>query len=60
MAAKMYELGNISSGRAAEMANLDRKIFLTKLKPYRISVFNYSLDELEREIPEAKERADIA
>lgn len=56
----MYELGNISSGRAAEMANLDRKIFLTKLKPYRISVFNYSLDELEREIPEAKERADIA
>ena len=57
VAAKLYELGKISSGRAAEIAEMDRKTFLTKLQPYHISVLNYSLDELEQEIQEAKERA---
>jgi predicted HTH domain antitoxin len=57
VAAKLYELGRISSGRAAELAQMDRVEFLTHLGRYRVSVFNYPLEELEREIREARERA---
>lgn len=57
MAAKLYELGRISSGRAAELAGISRVEFLDNLGPYRTSVFNYSLEELEHEIQEAQARA---
>jgi len=57
VAAKLYELGRISSGRAAELAGVSRVEFLSRLGRYRISVFNYPLEELEREIREARERA---
>ncbi len=57
VAAKLYELGRISSGRAAELADMERAEFLNQLGRYRISVFNYSLEELEREIQEARARA---
>lgn len=57
VAAKMYELGHISSGRAAELAGISRVAFLEELGRYRISVFNYSLRELEKEIHDARMRA---
>ncbi len=57
VAAKLYEMGRISSGRAAELAAMDRVQFLNNLGQYRISVFNYSLEGLEREIREARARA---
>lgn len=57
VAAKLYELGRISSGRAAELAGMSRVEFLNHLGRYRISLFNYSLEELEREIHEARQRA---
>ena len=60
VAAKLYELGRISSGRAAELAGLDRVEFLNNLGRYRIPVFNYSLEELQREIREARGRAGKA
>lgn len=60
VAAKLYEMGRISSGRAAEMAGVDRVEFLRELGRYRISVLNYPLAELEREIEEARLRADAA
>jgi predicted HTH domain antitoxin len=50
VAAKMYELGRISSERAAELAGISRVAFLDELGRYRISVFNCSLSELEKEI----------
>ncbi|MCD6167055.1 UPF0175 family protein [bacterium] len=56
VAAKLYEMGRIFSGRAAEMADMSRVEFLEALGKYRIPVFNYSLEELEREIREARER----
>lgn len=56
VAAKLYELGRISSGRAAELAGMERVEFLSRLGRYRIPAFNYSLAELEREIQEARER----
>lgn len=58
VAAKIYEMGHISSGRAAELAGMNRVEFLEELGQYRISVFNYSPEELEQEIQEARKRAD--
>ena len=60
VAAKLYEMGHISSGRAAELSGLERVSFLENLSRYRISVFNYSLEELDREILESKDRAEKA
>ena len=60
VAAKLYETGRISSGRAAELAGVDRVEFLNMLGRYRIPVPNYSLEELESEIQEARARAGEA
>lgn len=60
MAAKLYELGRISSGRAAELAGISRVEFLDNLHQYRIPAFNYSLEELKHEIQEARARAGKA
>jgi predicted HTH domain antitoxin len=57
VAAKLYELGRLSSGRAADLAGMPRVAFLQELGRYQISVFNYSPEELEREIQEARARA---
>ena len=56
-AVKLYELGRISSGKAAALAGIDRVSFLLGLGRYRVSVFNYTPEELEREVAEAKTRA---
>jgi Uncharacterised protein family (UPF0175). len=57
VAAKLYEMGRVTSGRAAEVAGMDRVPFLNELGRHRISVVNYSPEELTREIEEAKQRA---
>ncbi len=60
VAAKLYELGRISSGRAADLAGMDRVEFMEQMGRYRISVLNYSLEELEREIGAARGRTEQA
>ena len=57
-AVKLYELGKISSGKAASLAGLDRASFLRALGRYRVSVFNYTVDEVDREIAEARARVN--
>ena len=57
VAAKLYEVGRITSGRAADLAEMDHLHFLDRLGSYRISVWNYDPEELEREIEEARRRA---
>ena len=57
VAAKLYEMGRITSGRAAEMAGMERVPFLNTLERYHVSMINYSTEELEREIKDAKRRA---
>lgn len=49
-ALKMFELGKISSGKAAELAGISRVEFLETCGRYRISVFNCPPQELEEEI----------
>ena len=54
-ALKMFELGKISSGKAAELAGMSRVEFLETCGRYRVSVFNYPDEEVVAEI-----EADLA
>jgi predicted HTH domain antitoxin len=49
-ALKMFELGKLSSGKAAELAGLSRVEFLEACGRYRVPIFNYSPEELQAEI----------
>ena len=49
-ALKMFELGKVSSGKAAQLAGMSRVEFLETCGRYRVSAFNYPLEEVEREI----------
>jgi predicted HTH domain antitoxin len=55
-AAKLYELGRISSGKAARMAQMPRVEFLTKLGEYGIPAVNLSGDEVKAEVEAALSR----
>lgn len=57
-ALKMFELGKISSGRAAQLAGMSRVDFLDTCGRYRVSPFNYSDSDAEQEI--AKELSAIS
>jgi predicted HTH domain antitoxin len=49
-ALKMFELGKVSSGKAAELAGMSRIEFLETCGRYRVSPFNYSPEEAEEEL----------
>jgi predicted HTH domain antitoxin len=49
-ALKMFELGKLSSGKAAMLAGLSRIEFLETCGRYRVSVFNYPPEEVEAEL----------
>jgi len=46
-AIKLYELGRLSSGRAAELAGMARVEFLLQLDRYRVFPFEAELRDLE-------------
>jgi len=52
--AKLFELGKISSGKAAKMAGLDRVSFLEKLVHYKIPAINIQSEEIQKEIEAVK------
>ena len=56
-ALKMFELGKISSGKAAELAGMPRTEFLEACGRYRVSIFNYPDDQAETEIKKDLETA---
>lgn len=49
LALKLYELGKLSSGKAAKLAGISRIEFLMKLGRYKVSPFQVDLDEILRE-----------
>jgi len=53
-AAKLYELGKISSGKAAKLAGLDRVSFLNKLGYYKIPAINIQAEEVLKEAEAVK------
>ncbi|NOY59046.1 MAG: UPF0175 family protein [Calditrichaeota bacterium] len=46
-AIKLYELGRLSSGRAAELAGMSRVEFLLTLRHYKVFPLESELEELE-------------
>lgn len=53
VAAKMYEDSLITSGQAAEMVGLSKRAFIEVIGKYGVSLFNNSIEELEKDIANA-------
>jgi predicted HTH domain antitoxin len=49
-AVKLFELGRLSSGAAAELANVPKPLFLAKLADYGVCTFDLNREELQREL----------
>lgn len=53
MAVKLYELGRLSSGAAADIAGIPRTVFLTKLADYGVNTFCLTEQELAEDLANA-------
>jgi len=54
MASKLYERGSLSLGQAAEITGLSKRSFLELLSRYEVSVFNYPVSDIDRDIENIK------
>lgn len=48
-AAKLFELGRLSSGAAALLAGVPRTVFLSKLAEYGVDTFRLTEEDLQKE-----------
>lgn len=48
-AMKLYEMGELSGGAAANLAGLPRVVFLSKLADFGVETFRLTAEELARE-----------
>lgn len=53
LAAKLFEEGLITSGQGAAMVGLSKQAFIELLGKYKVSVFQYDIDEIEEDIANA-------
>jgi predicted HTH domain antitoxin len=56
-AAKLYELGRLTAGKAAQLAGMDRLEFLYRLSSIGVPAINLRDEEIEAEILAARELA---
>jgi predicted HTH domain antitoxin len=49
LAAKLYEVGRLSLGQAAELAGLSKVAFSEVLGDYDVSLINYPASDIERD-----------
>lgn len=54
VAVKLYEMGRLSTGAAAELADIPKPLFLMKLADYGVDTFNLSAEELRRDLSAAR------
>jgi len=52
-AVKLYEMGRLSSGAAAEFAGVPKPVFLERLGDYGVPTFRQTADELREEMRNA-------
>jgi predicted HTH domain antitoxin len=52
-AVKLYELGRLSSGGAADFAGVPKPVFLQRLGDYGVATFRQTEDKLREEIANA-------
>ncbi len=50
LAAQLYEKGIMSSGQAAELAELTKREFIENLGKYGVSVFGESIEDIDKVI----------
>lgn len=50
-AMKLFELGRLSSGAAAKLADVPRTVFLSRLADYGVDTFRLTRDDLAAETP---------
>jgi predicted HTH domain antitoxin len=53
VASKLYELGKLSLGQAAEVAGLTKRSFAELLGSYDVSIFNYPASDISRDVANA-------
>jgi predicted HTH domain antitoxin len=53
MAVKLFELGKLSSGMAAQLAGVDRVFFLLNLHLFNVNMIEMETDELESDLKNA-------
>ena len=54
IAVKLYEMGRLSTGAAAQLAGVPKPLFLTKLADYGVDTFDLSDEELRRDMIDAR------
>lgn len=54
VAVKLYELGRLSSGAAAKLANIPKPLFLMKLSDYGVDTFHQAEGDLRRDLASAR------
>ena len=54
LAVKLYEMGRLSTGAAAQFAGVPKPLFLTKLADYGVDTFDLSDEELRRDMTHAR------
>ena len=54
IAVKLYEMGRLSTGAAAELADIPKPLFLMKLADYGVDTFDLSGEDLERDLASAR------
>jgi predicted HTH domain antitoxin len=50
LAAKLFDLGELSSGQAAKIVGISRREFLESVGKYGVSIFQYDADEVEEDL----------
>ncbi|HNR32688.1 MAG TPA: UPF0175 family protein [Candidatus Hydrogenedentes bacterium] len=53
-AVKLYELGRLSSGAAANLADMPKPVFLSKLADYGVDSFRLTEEELRQDVTDAR------
>lgn len=53
-ASNLYAKGKLSLGQAAELAGLSKRTFMELLGKYGVSVFNYPVSDIEKDLKNAE------
>lgn len=53
LASKLFELGRVSSGQAANLAGVSRLEFLRELHRFKVNALSWDVDEMTQEIEHA-------
>ena len=54
VAVKLYELGRLSSGAAAKLADIPKPLFLMKLADYGVDTFQLTEGDLQQDLASAR------